>query len=128
MAAEGCVDVKRDFDLLRDMLLRIEAAEPERKLTYRSFLDLCDDAEMILLHIELLMDAGFILAIDESDCQGADYAIVRMTFAGYEYLDTVRDESHWADIKEKLLPVGGSATIEIIKDLGVSFLRQQLGL
>ena len=120
--------LKRDSDLLRNMLLRIEDTDVSKKLTYRSFSDLCDDDEMILLHIELLMDAGFILAIDESDCQGADYAIVRITFAGYEYLDTVRDESRWADIKEKLLPVGGSATIEIIKDLGVSFLRQQLGL
>lgn len=120
--------MKRDLDLLRNILLRIEDTDVSKKLTYRSFLDLCDDAEMILLHIELLMDAGFILAIDESDCRGADYAIVRITFAGYEYLDTVRDESRWADIKEKLLPVGGSATIEIIKDLGVSFLRQQLGL
>lgn len=122
------MNLKRDLDLIRNMLLMIEAAEPEKKLTYRSFLDLCDDAEMILLHIELLMDAGFILAIDESDCQGTDYAILRITFAGYEYLDTIRDGSNWNAIKEKLLPVGGSATIDIVKELGLSFLRQQLGL
>ena len=122
------VVLKRDLDLLRNILLRIEDTDVSKKLTYRSFSDLCDDDEMILLHIELLMDAGFILAVDESASNEPDYTIARITFAGYEYLDTVRDESHWKDVKEKLLPLGGSATIDIVKELGVNFLRQQLGL
>ena len=127
MAAEGCVDVKRDFDLLRNMLLRIEAAEPGRKLDVGSFAGLCDDDNIIALHIELLHEAGFVKLADPYSHEIDEMAIVRMTFAGYEYLDAIRDGSNWKAIKEKLLPVGGSTSIEIVKELGVSFLRQQLG-
>ena len=110
------------------MLLRIEDTDVSEKLTYRSFSDLCDDDEMILLHIELLMDAGFILAVDESVSNEPDYTIARITFAGYDYLDAVRDNGIWSEIKQRLENVGESVSLDIVKALGAAIIKQNLGI
>lgn len=119
--------MKRDLDLLRQMLLRIESLDSSKhKITVDSFSDLNSDWNAIVLHIELLMDAGFIEAIDVSTCSADDYVIRRITFAGYDYLDSIRNDSIWAEVKQKIASVGGSVSLEIVKELGVTLVRQHL--
>lgn len=111
------------------MLLRIEQLDPNKhKITVDSFSDLSNDWNAIVLHIQLLMDAGFIEAIDVSTCSADDYIIRRITFAGYDYLDSIRDESIWNEVKQKIASVGGSVSLEIAKELGATLLRQHLGI
>lgn len=96
--------MKRDFDLMRKMLLRIEEKSmvPPKTLIVEDFLDLCDNPHIVSLHIGMLNDAGFIEVMGTSyDGDVKDYEIARLTFAGYEYLDAVRNARIWKAVKDK---------------------------
>lgn len=122
--------MKRDLDLLRKMLLRIEdkADVPPRTLVVQDFLDLRDEPYAISLHIELLLDAGFIEVMGTASYEGdvRDFNITRLTFAGYEYLDAVRSAYIWKQTKERLARVGGTAALSMVKAVAEGFIRTQL--
>lgn len=122
--------MKRDNDLLRDILLTVEACPdvPPKTLRIESFLDYCDNPAIISLHIGLLQEAGLIEAdrIQRNDgIKGWD--IKRLTFAGYEYLDTIRSAKVWRNVKQRLQAAGG-ATLDIIKAVAVSEIKKELDI
>ena len=122
--------MKRDKDVLRDILLTVEACPdvPPKTLRIESFFDYCDNPAIISLHIELLQEAGLIEAdrIQRNDgIKGWD--IKRLTFAGYEYLDTIRSAKVWRNVKQRLQAAGG-ATLDIIKAVAVSEIKKELDI
>lgn len=119
--------MKRDLDLLRDMLLLIESSEPE--ISNDTFAELSDDPQLIAFHIQLLIDADFIAYYDASTLGNPNYFIItRMTFAGCEYLDSVRNTTIWEQVKRKLSAVGGSASLDVITSLCANLVKSQLGI
>lgn len=124
--------MKRDLDLMRDILLRIEAFDPKcgHAIRLRTFKDLCDDLPTLSLQIELLADAGFIEIESESIIGNytKDFIISRITFAGYEYLDSVRNDTIWKSVKKRLSGIGGEASMDIVKSLASSLILEQLGI
>lgn len=121
--------MKRDLSLIRSMLLKIESLPPEyTEITYKDFSDLCNSRDVIELHMRLLADANFVELIDERRTMSTVCIITRMTFAGYDYLDAIRDKSVWNAIQAEMLKVGGSTAIEVVKALGIQFLSQKLGI
>lgn len=118
--------MKRDLDLLRAILLRIE--EAESNIENHNFYDL-DDPTIVDFHICLLIDAGFVSAIDISNNVAPYYFIIqRLTFAGCEYLDSVRSTTIWEQVKQKLSAVGGSASLDVITSLCADLAKSQLGV
>ena len=118
--------MKRDLDLLRNMMLRIEANTPNQfDMQACHFEDLCD-IDTLNYHIALMVDAGFIESI-ERPIQG-EYYIRRLTNSGCDYLDVVRNDSVWAKTKQRLSSVGGSASIEIVKAVAIACLKNALGI
>ena len=80
------------------------------------------------LHIDLLCDAGLIEVMNTSVEDGLkDFDITRLTLAGYEYLDAVRNIKVWSRVKKTIDFVGG-ATLDIIKQMAVKELSKELGL
>ncbi|WP_314797227.1 DUF2513 domain-containing protein [uncultured Selenomonas sp.] len=119
--------MKRDLDLLRDMLLRIEEAESE--IENSDFNDLSDNPQIIAFHIQLLIDADFIASYDISTLGNPNYFVIqRLTFAGCEYLDAVRDKGIWGQAKQKLSSVGGSASLDVVTSLCSALAKTQLGI
>lgn len=123
--------LKRDLDLLRGILLKIESLDSSCEIIrLQTFRELCDDDVILSLHIQLLVDAGFIEVSDPfyADDTVQDFVINRITFVGYDYLDTVRDESVWNEIKQKLISIGKSASLDVVKALGTAIVKQHLGI
>nr|DAL87528.1 MAG TPA: YjcQ protein [Caudoviricetes sp.] len=122
--------MKRDLDLLRKMLLRIEELDSTKsKITINSFSDLCDYPPLISLHIELLIDDGFIETSEPIYCGSiSDYWIYRLTSSGYDYLDAIRNPSIWQSTLNKIESVGGSVTLDIVKSIAVSIIKSHLGI
>lgn len=123
--------MKRDLDLLRNMLLKMESLDSSHgTVRLYTFKDLCDDEAVLSLHIHLLLDAGFIEAADIVHLDDAvdDFLITRITFDGYDYLDSIRNDSIWNEVKQKISSVGGSVSLDIVKELGVTLVRQHLGI
>lgn len=120
--------MKRDLDLLRSMMLRIEELDSHKhKITIESFSDLCEDPYMISLHIDLMQDENFIEILDEIYCGDLkDFIIARLTTAGYDYIDAIYDDSIWFKTKEQLQTIGGRTALSVVKNVAVTIAEYYL--
>jgi DNA-binding transcriptional ArsR family regulator len=129
------LNMKRDLDLIRLILLKIEDTDlTTTRLTCESFCDI-NGSELyteafISHHIELLLDSGYVkaLRVDSMGRLYSDFIIKRITSAGYDYLDSVRDESVWKTVKNRLSSVGSSVALDIIQSLGAAVIKEKLGI
>lgn len=122
--------MKRDLELIRNMLLFIEGQGLDVRLEVNDFLGLNPSRDIIAYHLYLLANAGYI-ECTQLPVLGTRYpkTIVKwLTPAGCDYLDSVRDASVWNKTKEKLVAVGGQASLDIVKDLAVHVARSFLGI
>lgn len=122
--------MKRDFDLIRQMLLRIESQPADAKITNSTFSDLCADNALISFHISLLRDEGWVIAAEIPKIRQhlPDYWILRLTAAGCDYLDAVRNDSIWDKTKRKIGEISETMPAEIIQSVAVDFIREALHL
>ena len=76
------------------------------------------------------MHAGYVTAIDTT-AMGRNYRTflgVKMTWEGHEFLDAVRSDTVWAQVKQKAAEQGGSLPLELVKLLANALLKKHLGL
>jgi Hypothetical protein (DUF2513) len=112
---------KRDMDLVRTILLHVEAEEhgwyiPESVVD--SISKDSSDAESINYHLRLLGEAGYL------DRSGG-YAIGGLTWAGHDFVDSVRDPDVWAKTKKRAQSVG-AWTFDILKEVAKSIVKDKL--
>lgn len=125
--------MKRDLDLIRKILLTVENSKQryaiDRLETLCTLLNI-EDKQLVCYHVDLLLDAGFIKGTI-TKLMNNSYSscfIERLTNSGYNYLDSVRNDSIWKAVKDKLANFGGTATLAVVQDLAVSLIRSQLGI
>jgi hypothetical protein len=121
--------MKRDLDLVRDILIAVEAVPAAQ--TIRNS-DIAPEADPFVVseHIQLLESAGFLNAIisrELGNSRPRTCVIQGLTWEGHEYLDAVRSPEIWTKTKQALAKVGGSAGLEVIKQLASAIIKQQLG-
>ena len=113
--------MKRDKDLLRDLLLAVEARAPgveSAPLTIPG-----RSLEEISGHVELLVEAGFLKAVPIPGTEDETYWYVeRLTYRGHEFLDTVRSPEVWRGAKAAADKVGG-VSLAILSELGKAVLK-----
>ena len=124
--------MKRDLDLIRKILLVTEAAKPEQRVSLKDFEDShADKLEEVSEHVQLLDRAGFLDATISNALSPKGpraFFINRIEWAGYDYLDAVRDPGIWSNTQQQLKKVGGSATLEVVKAVAVKIMSQALGV
>jgi len=124
---ERCIDVKRDMDLIRDILLRVEEDQTMNGSTFKTF-DSTDfeghsDAE-ITYHIDLLFEAGLIGGAPNLNPLPA---ISRLTWQGHEFIATTKDPRIWASVKERLMGLPDVA-LSVILEIGKAEVKKYLKL
>ncbi|TBG08438.1 DUF2513 domain-containing protein [Rhizobium leguminosarum] len=119
--------MKRDMDLVRGLLLKLEARY--RGVGVLSF-DY-DDEELqiggaeslaIAYHLGLLLDAGFVSGEKTGSGQ---FIMEGMTWAGHEFLDSVRNEEIWKRTQEGINFAGG-LTLDLVKGLAKGYAKKKL--
>ncbi len=115
------------MELIRQILHSAEALEfedgepPER---YRS--KTADEAYQIALMKDAhLLEADIGITVGGIPCEAS---IVRLTWAGHDFLDSTRDGKIWSKAKEQVLKSGASWTFDILKEWVKYELKQRLGL
>lgn len=117
--------MKRDMDLVRQILLALEGdqhADAQSKARY--------EHATIAYHAALLIEAGLVEGTTTKDTEGmpAGYFLRRMTWAGHDFLDSMRDDTIWTKARESILkPIGGVA-FEVLKEWLRAEMRHKLGL
>ena len=115
--------MKRDMELIRELLLAIEAKESNTVFA-ASDLELKTDRERqeVYYNLQLMTDANLLETNMVKSMQGIeDVVIKRMTWEGHEFLDNARNESIWKAAKETITKKGLS-----IENVGFGVLTQLL--
>jgi len=115
--------MKREMDLIREILLAIEA-HPESN-AYDLNLSFADHSEdEVSYHCRLLVDAKLI----DADCSGIVgpfdlWEIKGLTWAGHEFLEASRDDSRWNKAKKIISEKTGSFSFEILKSILMDLMK-----
>jgi len=105
--------MKRDFELVRKLLLHIEGEQVELS----SYTE-----EQILYHKALLLDAGLAEGpkphySSRQFSEIPDQVIIRrLTWEGHDLIDAIRDEGHWQKVKDWVKEAGKILTLETLKE------------
>lgn len=109
--------MKRDFDLIRTILLKVETeGDPEEPLIHSLSVNGIEQP-VVNEHVKLLIDAGLL----EGECKFSTNnrilltAIRGLTPRAYDFIDNVRSEVLWTNIKERVANTTGTASFEIIE-------------
>ena len=117
--------MKRDMNLIRDLLFQIEKGSVEQTSTD---LDPPEgiSPEEVVYHIEILRGSHLINFSSQSKgINGSIFTELSLTWEGHEFLDSIRSNSVWNTVKKRLKHLGGTATLEIIKELAVKITKTQ---
>lgn len=112
--------MKRDWDVIREVLLEVEAlsAEERDRVSYGRGDEHPDADPTKSEHAILLWSAGFIEAIDAGTMAGPAILAPELTWEGHELLDTLRSKPVWDRIKTTASEKGLDLTFDVVKALG----------
>ena len=120
--------MKRDMDLIRQILTEIEAKPFDGNMIN---LDLEDSAgdQKLRYHVILLREAGLIDAVEPfpggDSLQTGPIYPTRLTWEGHEFLEAARDDTRWNKAKDTMAKTGGFV-FEVGKALLIELMKQQL--
>jgi hypothetical protein len=116
--------MKLEKELVRKILLKVEDFEGE---TYDGVpLEFEDYTErQIAYHVMLLIEAGYLVGEDLSTLSGDEWEAQRLTYAGHEFLDTIRDAEVWRRTKDAAVKVGG-VSLQVMVEIGKAYAKQVL--
>lgn len=106
--------MKRDMDLVRNILIKIEQNENDD--FYRNTFSIAGyDQTTVDYHILLLKEAGLLDAhISESE-QGIFAQPIRLTWSGHEFIDAARNDTIWEQTKKMFKGKVESIPYEVLK-------------
>lgn len=118
--------MKRDFDLIRDILLKVEADEDALGTGWIKLAIEGRDARIVSYHVRLLDEAGLLEAQDLESKGHFEWQPKRLTWAGHEFLDAARDEARWEKAKKLTAETAGNLSFEGLKYVLFELLRRTL--
>jgi hypothetical protein len=121
--------MKRDWDVIRQVLIEVESLSEESKYDKRYGLGREHDQENRSKSEQalLLWKAGFLDAVDVGTLAGPAIAAPELTWKGHELLDTIRSKPVWEKIKVTAREKGIDLTFDAVIALGKFALASILG-
>lgn len=112
--------MKRDMDVVREILL---ALEDGRDTISHNHPVAGHDLEVVLYHVKVMAQGGLIRYAQLNDRLG--YAVgTEVTWAGHDFLDSVRDPAIWKKVKAGATSAGGFS-IELMKGFAKALIKEQ---
>jgi hypothetical protein len=119
--------MKRDMDLIRKIVFAIEEL-PHHHLAEPIKIDGYDD-EFVGFQWYLMMEAGLIKGFDATGRGTSPQAIpFWLTWAGYEFADSARNDSIWQMAKKTIKDNIGSVSMALLTELLKHLGKQAIGV
>jgi hypothetical protein len=129
--------MKRDMDLVRELLLALEEApahsdHPVKLIVGQAPLALAGwSVEEIAYHIRIMTQGDLISMGGIGDDGVTIYRYFGFRWLGHEFLDDVRDPKAWAAAKDSAKKVGGGSfgfLWEVVKSIGKYEIGKRIGI
>ena len=120
--------MKRDLELIRKLVLAAEASPTgyvKDDLEIEGY-----TPEEIGYHVYLLADAGLAKGIDATTlgCTSPNWRILHLTSTGHDFADAARDEGTWRKATGLVKDKAGGVTLDVMKQVLISVIKNALGL
>jgi len=122
--------MKRDMDIIRALMLKLEALPADG---HRIFGVAATDEELAVAgasvdqidyHLRLLRDQGFLDSPGQPSLSGK-YPFRGITWAGHDFVDSIRDDDVWSKTKTQAEKVG-SWTVDILAGIAKAVVKAKL--
>ena len=138
--------MKRDFDVIRDILIAVEekspvnvrdelmSLPPERRYLPGYTSPEVADGKTVdgvhwlvgpakLYHAGHLIEKGYVRhnPYETETCQ-----LVDLTWDGHDLLESIRDDNVWKQVREKIALVGGSVSLAVLKAVADNIAKETL--
>jgi hypothetical protein len=122
--------MKRDMDLIRNILLRLEQMPMEgEEVMVRTngevFAGIDADASALGYHVKLLMDHGLIVSRSKNH-PSIGFLFQGLSWGGHDFVDSVRSEDVWQKTKAGAQRAGGW-TVDLLLDFAKAIIKHELG-
>jgi hypothetical protein len=121
--------MRRDMSLIRELMLKLEDMPTDSfqvwSIQYDDELLAVDGRSMgeIAYHLKLILEAGFM---EPHDGQGmTSFTYSGLTWAGHDFVDSVRDPEVWRQVKERAQQAG-SFTVDLLIGLAKAYAKARL--
>ena len=126
--------MKRDLDLMRDLLIQVESASfSDRELgrnPWRIFSVAKCSTEVVRYHVRLLMEREYFhpesIKLDGQDQAGrpvAKFLPDALSDQGQDFLASVQDDRVWTKTKAKLAKTSGNAALEVVVEVAKTIAK-----
>jgi hypothetical protein len=120
--------MKRDFELIRKILLEVESSPAGSGPISIEFPGEYDQPT-VNHHVDLLIDAGLINGkVIKGNSGIVAMALSGLTWAGHDFIDTASKDTLWRQALEIVKEKGGAVTLDILKELLKQLARNAIGL
>ena len=121
----GRSGMKRDMELVREILLKVQARtdlKPQRQI-----IEGRDDL-IVERHIEMLYEAGLLEGLPHKSSQrpaaGAEIFITDMSWEGHDFLAALENENVWSKIRTTFSTAElAGLPVSLLKELGAELLK-----
>lgn len=124
---EGGENVKRDLELVRELLVLIEENNDRNELKIPDKWD----REVVAYHLKILDQAGYV----KNKTKWADnkpfWLFASLTWDGHEFLDSIRNDNIWNNTKEGIRAKGfelGSIPFDVLKEFAKLQIKNLFGM
>ena len=122
--------MKRDMDLIRTILLKVEADETlsgSFQAVNAATFGITDHTDTeVIYHVVMLVEAGFLVGNIKLANVG-QIVISKLTWNGHEFLDDIRDPEIWRKTKERAKSVA-SVGLGFLWEIAKAEVKTKLGL
>jgi hypothetical protein len=122
--------MKRDWDIIRDVLLALEASPTPKTHLHPEDLPQHDE-QAAAYNMWLLEDSGYVqgkfLWSSSGNGEINSAIVLMMTNAGHELLNTIRNETAWTKIKDTFKTKGLDMTFDLVLTVGKKVMEAMLG-
>lgn len=114
----------RDMDIIRTIVLA--ARQSDKPMSALSGID----PVVFAAHVELLEEAGLVKAIMQPDNLGNARAaiIIRLTWAGHDFADSILDDTVWRKAKETILKPAASWSFGVLLEFLKLEIKHRVGI
>jgi hypothetical protein len=119
--------VKRDMELVRDLLLLIENSNDNKELKIPEEWD----REIVAYHLKILDQAGYVKDNTKWASDKPMWLIASLTWEGHEFLDSIKNDNVWVKTKEGVKKKGlelGSIPLDLLKEYASIQIKSILGV
>lgn len=117
--------MKRDWDLIRKILFKLEEKADAKSLLQDNEIK-GFDSETVSYHFKLLHSAGLIEGVDFSSMNELSYAAQSLTWAGHEFLDKIRSDTIWNNVKTLVKTKSLDLSFDVIKSAASALISSML--